>query len=86
MPSRRLLVRGVEWRVTPSGRITQYDRDEFALVFTRSDGTAVRLARYSPTGPRSREASLAELSDAQLEALLAQSQSSDTSPELGYRS
>lgn len=79
-------MRGVEWRVTPSGRITQYDRDEFALVFTRVDGSAVRLVRYSPTGSRSREASLAELSDAQLEALLAQSQSSDTSPELGYRS
>lgn len=85
MPMRRVTVDGVEWRVTPSGRVTQYDRDEFGLVFTRVDGSAQRMTRVSPTGSRSREQALAELSDAQLALLLAQSQPSEMSPELGYR-
>ncbi|MCU0624431.1 MAG: hypothetical protein MUF53_11315 [Gemmatimonadaceae bacterium] len=85
MPMRRVTVGGVEWRVTPSGRITQYDRDEFGLVFTRTDGGEQRLTRLSPTASRAREQALSELSDAQLVALLAQSQPAEMSPELGYR-
>lgn len=85
MPMRRVTVQGVEWRVTPSGRITQYDRDEFGLVFTRADGREQRLTRLSPTGSRAREQALAELTDAQLVTLLAQSQPAELSPELGYR-
>lgn len=84
MPARRVAVDGVEWRVTPQGRITQYDRDEFGLRFVRSDTREARTTRWSPTGARSREQALAELSDAQLAALLQQSQPAELSPELGY--
>ena len=87
MPNRPLMVDGVLWRVLPSGLITQFDADEFGLVFTRGSGDAVetRVTRYSPRGAMSREASLAELSDADLRALFAASQPSATSPEAGYR-
>ena len=56
----------------PSGRVTQYDRDEFALLFISGTGPdrEIRVARYSPHGTRWRE----------------QSQPSDTSPEAGYLS
>lgn len=87
MPTRILNVGGRSWRVFPSGRVTQYDRDEFALVFVseRSDGTReARVTRYSPMGARVREHSLAQLTDAELERLFGFSQPSDTSPEAGY--
>jgi hypothetical protein len=84
MPARRITVGGVEWRVTPQGRITQYDRDEFGLRFVRADGAEARNTRWSPTGARSREQALAELTDARLAALLEQSQPAEFSPELGY--
>jgi len=45
----------------------------------------VRTVRYSPQGARSRDRSLAELSDADLARLFEQSQESATSPEAGYR-
>ena len=86
MPARTITVNGASWGVYPSGRITQYDRDEFGLVFVR--GTApereVRVTRYSPQGARSREQSLAEMTDAELLALFEVSQPSFTSPEAGY--
>lgn len=87
MPSRALTVDGREWRVYPSGFITQYDADEYGLLFVLGSGDAaeVRVTRYSPRGSVSREASLAELSDAELRALFAESQPSATSPEAGYR-
>ena len=44
----------------------------------------VRVTRYSPQGARSREQSLAELTDADLARLLEQSQPSATSPEADY--
>jgi len=44
----------------------------------------VRVTRYSPQGVRSREQSLAEMSDADLTRLFAESQPSFTSPEAGY--
>ena len=86
MPTRSIVADGKTWRVLPSGRVTQYDRDEFALVFIAGTGAdrVVRVTRYSPQGSRSREQSLAQLSDADLQRLWAQSQPSFTSPEADY--
>jgi hypothetical protein len=86
MPTRRITVAGRSWNVFPSGWITQYDRDEFGLIFMTGSGAdrEVRVTRYSPKGARSREQSLAELSDADLVQLFNQSQPSFTSPEAGY--
>ena len=88
MPTRSLQVAGRTWRVFPSGRVTQYDRDEFALVFvTEAEGKReVRVTRYSPAGVRSRERSLADLSEADLTRLLQESQPGETSPEADYTS
>jgi hypothetical protein len=44
----------------------------------------VRVTRYSPVGSRSRERSLAEMSEADLARLLDASQPSETSPEADY--
>ena len=87
MPSRSLVINGRTWQIYPSGFITQYNADEYGLVFMdgTGDGAQVRVTRYSPRGVMSREASLAELSDAQLRALFEQSQPSATSPEAGYQ-
>lgn len=86
MPTRTISLDGRAWRVVPSGKVTQYDRDEFALLFVAGSGEdrEVRVTRYSPLGARSREAALIELSDADLARLFAQSQSSEMSPEAGY--
>ena len=86
MPTRRITIEGRSWQVYPSGYVTQYDADEFGLIFGHgtADGREVRLTRYSPAGSRSREQSLAELTDAELVRLFAQSQSSTNSPEAGY--
>jgi hypothetical protein len=88
MPTRILSVDGRPWRVFPSGYVTQYEHDEFGLIFVHGtgEGREVRVTRYSPLGARSRERSLAELSDEQLRALFEQSQPSFTSPEAGYAS
>lgn len=87
MPPRPLTIDGKMWHVLPSGRVTQYDRDEFSLLFVKHEGgdREMRVTRYSPQGARSREQSLAELSDADLRRLFEQSQPSATSPEAGYR-
>jgi hypothetical protein len=86
MPTRTLTAAGRTWRVFPSGRVTQNEHDEFALVFVAEDaqGKTARVTRYSPHGARSREQSLAELRDADLLRLFEQSQASDTSPEADY--
>ena len=86
MPIRSLTHAGRAWRVLPSGRVTQYDRDEFALLFVSGTGDdrEVRVTRYSPHGTRWREQALIEMSDGDLERLFEQSQPSDTSPEAGY--
>ena len=86
MPTRTISADGKEWRVFPSGYVTQYEHDEFGLMFIAGSGDKreVRVTRYSPQGARSREQSLAELSDGELTRLLAQSQPSFTSPEAGY--
>ena len=87
MPVRKINVNGEEWSVATSGFVTQYDQDEFGLLFTRGTGDTreMRVTRYSPLGARSREASFAELSDEKLKELFAQSQPGFTSPEAGYR-
>lgn len=86
MPTRSVTIEGKIWRVFPSGYVTQYDRDEFGVMFVAGVGDAreVRVTRYSPVGARSREASLGEMADTDLQQLFAQSQPSHTSPEAGY--
>jgi hypothetical protein len=88
MPNRTVTIAGRSWRVLPSGRVTQYDRDEFAVLFIAEEAgkREARVTRYSPGGARSRERSLAELSDADLSRLFEMSQPSDTSPEADYTS
>ena len=87
MPFRTITIDGKEWRVMPSGRVTQYDYDEFGLAFVHGTGTArqVRVTRYSPQETRAREQALAEMSEAKLRELFAFSQPGETSPEAGYR-
>jgi hypothetical protein len=86
MPTRTINAGGKQWQVFPSGYITQYDRDEFGIMFIAGSGAnrEVRVTRYSPQGTRSREQSLAELPDSELMRLLGESQPSFTSPEAGY--
>ena len=88
MPSRSIDIDGRTWEVFPSGHVTQYDKDEFGLVFLAGEGDdrVVRVTRYSPLGARSREQSLAELADEDLRRLFQTSQPSFTSPEAGYTS
>jgi hypothetical protein len=80
---RRIHAGDAWWDVVPSGRVTVYDRDEFGIVFRKGTGPDAerRYTRYSPLGSRRRDVSLAELSDAQLVALLRQSQPEWTSPD-----
>lgn len=86
MPSRTLTIDGREWRVFPSGYVTPNEHDEFGLLFIAGSGDdrIVRVTRYSPHSTRSREQSLAELSDGDLQRLFDASQPSRTSPEAGY--
>ena len=86
MPTRSISIDGKAWRVFPSGYVTQYDRDEFGLLFIAGTGDAreVRVTRFSPHGTRSREQALSELPDDEVRRLFAQSQPSETSPEAGY--
>ena len=86
MPTRTITIDGKRWEVFPSGRVTQYDRDEFALVFVSGTGAEreIRVTRYSPQGARWRDQSLAELSTEDLTRLFEMSQPSFTSPEAGY--
>jgi hypothetical protein len=86
MLSRTISADGKTWRVYPSGFVTQYDRDEFGLIFVHGTGEQreVRVTRYSPQRTRSRETSFAELGDGDLVRLFGTSQPSATSPEAGY--
>ena len=86
MPTRTINVNGKTWSVFPSGWVTQYDRDEFGLLFVSGQATEreVRVTRYSPVGTRSREQSLVELTDEDLKELFSYSQPSETSPEADY--
>lgn len=86
MPTRSISIDGRAWRVFPSGYVTQYDYDEFGLLFVSGTGDSreVRVTRFSPHGTRSREQALAELPDEEVRRLFAQSQPGETSPEAGY--
>jgi len=86
MARRTIEVDGERWQVYPSGRVTQYERDEFGLVFEKGTGAdrVRRVSRYSPLGARRWDASLEQLSDRQLHDLFAQSQAAATSPEMSY--
>ncbi len=86
MPTRTLNVDGREWRVFPSGYVTPNEHDEFGLLFIAGSGDErlVRVTRYSPHGTRSREQSLAELTESDLRRFFAASQPARTSPEAGY--
>jgi len=87
MARRIIEVCGQPWEVDVSGRVTQYTKDEFGLVFSRGTGPdrERRVTRYTPLGAKSRELSLSELSDQELRDLLAHSQPTWTAPETGYR-
>ena len=86
MARRTIEVNGERWEVSPSGRVTPYDRDEFGLVFESraGDKRIRRVTRFSPLGARRWDAALAELSEQQLRDLFASSQPAWTSPEIGY--
>ncbi len=87
MPRRIIEVDGAQWEVAVSGRVTQYVKDEFGLIFARGIGAdrELRVARYTPLGAKSRELALSELTDQQLRDLLSHSQPAWTAPETGYR-
>jgi hypothetical protein len=87
MPFRTITIDGKEWRVMPTGRVTQYDLDEFGLAFVHGVGSArqIRISRYSPQQTRAREQALAEMPEAKLRELFEFSQPGETSPEAGYR-
>lgn len=86
MARRTLEADGERWEVSSSGRVTVYDRDEFGLVFEKGTGPdrVRRVVRYSPLGPRRRDASLSALPDARLIELFRQSQPAWTSPDTDY--
>jgi hypothetical protein len=87
MPRRKLEIDGLEWTVTSTGRVTQYTRDEFGLLFSRGAGSTRerRVMRFSPLGSRSPEDALNELSEQQLRNYFLMSQPAWTAPETGYR-
>jgi hypothetical protein len=86
MPRRTIEVDGRAWTVTSTGRVTQYTRDEFGLLFTRGSGSTRerRVMRFSPLGARSPETALQQLTDQQLASYFLMSQPSWTAPETGY--
>ena len=64
MPTRTLAADGKTWLVFPSGRVTQYDRDEFGLIFVSGTGADARSARHALFAGRRRaraSSSLVEL-------------------------
>jgi len=87
MAKRTIDIDGERWEIAPSGRVTQYSRDEFGLIFTKGTGPnrEQRVMRYSPQGSRQPEDSLNELTDRQLREFWGRSQPSWTAPEAGYR-
>ena len=86
MARRTIEVDSEQWDVYPSGWVTQYTRDEFALVFEKGTGPdrVRRVMRYSPLGARRPDQALAELSDKRLHEFFRQSQPAWTSPEAHY--
>lgn len=87
MTEREITIGEAVWIVSLIGRYTPYERDEYPVLFERRDargGKERRVSRFSPQGARRRADALAELTDAELLTLFAQSQPSWTSPELNY--
>lgn len=87
MPARTIELDGTPWTVSLSGRRTQYNRDEYTLVFTRGSGPEreERTMRISPLATKNHEQALGTLTDAQLTDLLRRSQPSWTTADRGYR-
>ena len=87
MARRVIDIDGERWEVAPSGRVTQYNRDEFGVVFTKGTGAhrEQRVTRYSPLGSRQPEDSFNELTERDLQDMWKRSQPSWTAPETGYR-
>ena len=86
VPRRTIVVNGVTWEVYASGHVSVYVKDQFGLVFEHGTGPdrKRRFTRYAPVGSRSPDASMAELSERQLQELLRASQPAWTSPEASY--
>lgn len=84
MADRVIVENGRRWRVTLSGRRTQYVKDEFGVVFTAEAGAERRIARFSPLATKSPELAFSRLTDRDLLTLFDRSQQAATSPELGY--
>ena len=55
MPRRIIEVDGEQWEVAVSGRVTQYTKDEFGLVFTRGTGAEPGAARRALLAARRQE-------------------------------
>jgi|AP12_2_1047962.scaffolds.fasta_scaffold64232_2 hypothetical protein len=86
MPGRTIEVDGQVWEVAATGRVTQYQRDEFGLKFRRRGDGQVRIVRYTPTSSRHVDAALAEMPGYLLRELFGHSQPGRTAPETGYAS
>ena len=86
MSQRVIVVDGERWEVHPTGRVTVYGRDQLGVLFQQGTGPERkrRFTRYAPTGHRSPDAALAELSERRLHALFRQSQPAWTAPEAAY--
>jgi hypothetical protein len=84
MADRVIEENGRRWRVALSGRRTQYNRDEFGVVFTAESGNERRISRFSPLATKIPELAFGRLTDRDLLSMLARSQQAATSPELGY--
>lgn len=87
MMEREITIDGTAWSVSLIGRYTAYERDEYPVLFERRDAHGKRerrVSRFSPQGARRRLDALAELTEADLRTLFAQSQPDWTSPELNY--
>jgi hypothetical protein len=75
---------GATWRVSLSGRRTQYVRDELGLTFEREDGTRRHL-RFAPRAAQAPELAFEQLTERALLQYLDAAQPSWTAPEGGYR-
>ena len=84
MPRKTIEIDGQVWEVSTTGRVTQYQRDEFGLRFRRRGDGAVRVVRYAPTASRHVETALTEMPEYLLRELFATSQPGWTSPVTGY--
>lgn len=86
MARRILVIHGESWEVSLSGRTTVYGKDEFGLMFVQGTGPdrRRRFTRFSPTGSRSPDAALRELSARELLGLFQQSQPAWTAPESAH--